>query len=99
MPTKPKPFKTFSKPKKERWSKNNDTFYHTTRWRKKRIEILKRDPLCVVCLEAGKTTLSVVVDHDKPVSQGGAIWDNSNLKGMCTPCHNSKSSNESKKHK
>ena len=58
-------------------------------WRKLRIMILARDPICVRC---GRMP-SVVVDHLKPKARGG---DDSpdNLQGLCDSCHTKKTASD-----
>ena len=56
------------------------------KWMKIRARILDRDPVCVRCLESNVTSLSVVVDHIKPLEHGGTD-DDTNLRGLCLDCH------------
>lgn len=73
------------------WSGVEDTsLYHTRRWRRLRIWILQRDPVCCIC----KLEASTVADHVLPVRLGGEFWDEDNLQGVCAPCHNAKSAKE-----
>lgn len=58
-------------------------------WRKRRKRILARDPFCKLC---GRRP-SKAVDHIKPKQEGGNDSDQ-NLRGICTPCHESKSGRE-----
>lgn len=62
-------------------------------WRKLRAVILARDPLCTVCLEAGRVTPAAMVDHVVPKVRGGDDSE-SNLRGICKPCHETKSARE-----
>jgi 5-methylcytosine-specific restriction endonuclease McrA len=55
-------------------------------WPRIRARILRRDPLCGVCA----LRLSVEVDHVVP----GDDHRDSNLQGICEPCHRSKSARE-----
>jgi 5-methylcytosine-specific restriction endonuclease McrA len=99
MPTKPnaKPgLYNLPSNNTQRWSANNDLFYHTNRWRKLRIEHFKINPLCVICNKQNRTTLAKVLDHITPVRLGGSIWDSNNHQGLCESCHNSKSALERK---
>ena len=70
----------------------SDGPYNSTAWRKLRLQLLRAQPVCVLCRRAP----SVVADHIKPVRLGGEFWDINNLQGLCTPCHNSKSAKERK---
>lgn len=71
-----------------------DAFYSTKPWRSARLAQLQREPLCVECKRAGIITGANVVDHIRPISQGGAKFDPDNLQSMCKPCHDRKSVQE-----
>ena len=66
-------------------------WYHSTTWRRLRILVLARDPICCACNRAA----SSVVDHIKPHK---GVWvlfcDLLNLQGLCPPCHDSKTALE-----
>jgi 5-methylcytosine-specific restriction protein A len=62
------------------------------RWRACRAQYIKEHPLCVNFIRC--SGLTTVVDHIKPVSQGGDFWDPKNHQPMCEPCHNSKTARE-----
>jgi len=99
MPTKPtskKPLYNLNKKQSGQWSSNNDTFYHSTRWRILRKAVLKANPLCVHCNADGLITLAKIADHIQPVRLGGETWSIDNLQGLCESCHNIKTSKESK---
>ena len=55
--------------------------------------ILRRDPLCIPCKNAGRITPSVMVDHIMPKAQGGEDSDE-NLQGICEACHAAKTAKE-----
>ena len=56
-------------------------------WQQLRKMILARDPLCVLCLPH-RLTLSVQVDHIKTIRERPDLrLDESNLRGLCAPCH------------
>ncbi len=59
-------------------------FYRSREWRQLRAETLRRQPTCAT---SGCTARSVVADHIKPRSKGGADALH-NLRGLCTTCHN-----------
>lgn len=63
----------------------NETTYGY-QWRKKRLAVLRQQPLCALCLAAGKTVAAAVVDHKVPLSDGGTN-DSSNLQPLCKRCH------------
>jgi len=62
-------------------------FYQSARWRKTRLMVLRRDPVCQVL---GCNQPSEVVDHIVPISEGGDKLDPDNLQGLCKPCHDHK---------
>ena len=83
------------KPKKfEGFKQNNYKLYNNRRWRKFAHALRKEFPLCQHCLEEGITTPSQMVDHKKPINDGGAIWDKPNLQVLCNPCHAKKTSKD-----
>lgn len=57
-------------------------------------QTLREEPWCRLCLAAGRLEPSVVADHIKPKSQGGAN-DRSNTQGLCWSCHQKKRGVES----
>ena len=59
-------------------------------WRKLRKRILERDKyLCQVCLALGIVTPATEVDHIVNKAAGGTDGE-SNLQGICDPCHQTK---------
>ena len=65
-------------------------FYDTVRWRRERLNHLKSNPLCVMCLRMGRTTQATVVDHIEPHKGNEELfWDRNNWQSLCTPCHDS----------
>ena len=62
----------------------SDPFYRSVEWRRLRAEVLRRQP---VCATPGCGRRSVAVDHVVQRSRGGADHP-SNLRALCTPCHN-----------
>lgn len=63
----------------------------TRRWRTIRANILAAQPLCSA---PGCRELATELDHIVPVSQGGAVWDEENLAGLCTAHHAAKTARE-----
>jgi 5-methylcytosine-specific restriction protein A len=55
--------------------------------------VLAEEPVCRKCLEQGRTRESKVVDHIKPLSEGGSD-ERTNKQGLCQPCHDAKSAAE-----
>jgi 5-methylcytosine-specific restriction protein A len=64
-----------------------------SKWRKLRDYVLKREPLCRICLKNGRTEPAREVDHIKPKSAGGTD-DQANLQGLCHQCHSRKTAEE-----
>jgi len=71
--------------------------YHLEVWRRTRLFILARDPLCMInrCVERyGIRMPSTIVDHKVAIIDGGAELDQDNLQGVCHACHTSKTAKE-----
>jgi 5-methylcytosine-specific restriction enzyme A len=66
----------------------HDRFYHRAALKRVRALQLQLEPLCRECRKTGKLTVASVVDHIIERSKGGADYDMSNLRSVCTPCHN-----------
>lgn len=73
--------------------------YNTTQWRRLRLIHLKDNPLCVMCKENNRVTAGKVVDHIKPVSEGGSFTDTKNLQTLCDKHHRIKSAKETNRRK
>lgn len=58
-----------------------------------RAQVIAEEPLCRLCLAKGVTSASTVVDHIKPLSEGGSD-QRENKQGLCSPCHDAKSAAE-----
>lgn len=50
-----------------------------------------RAPLCEVSFAAGLIVPATVLDHIRPIRQGGAVWSKNNLQWLCESEHNRKS--------
>lgn len=62
-------------------------------WRRLRAMVLRREPLCRRCTADGRLVGADVVDHVRPLSQGGTnAMDN--LQPLCKRCHDNKTSTE-----
>ena len=87
--------------KKEKAKSYNDTardkesakIYNSTRWRKIRKYILKRDGgICQIC---GRSEKSMIVDHIQELKDRPDLaWSYSNLTTLCRSCHNIKTAKE-----
>ena len=71
-----------------------DALYNSPRWRKYRAWFLRQHPLCAECERSGRTAIAVLVDHIRPVVEGGDFWDEANHQSLCDPCHRVKSAHE-----
>lgn len=66
-------------------------------WRRLRDYILQRDQhLCQPCKAQGRYSEATQVDHIVPQAEGGTD-DRVNLQSICTPCHEAKTLEESKR--
>ncbi|WP_413207011.1 HNH endonuclease [Rhodospirillum sp. A1_3_36] len=64
--------------------------YSSPEWRTLRSQVLKAQPLCVVC-----GSRSEIVDHIKPWKGDPALFlDHRNLQALCRPCHSRKTARE-----
>lgn len=72
----------------------NTKFYASSAWRKLRALKIKLNPICEECATYGRATPGEVIDHIKPINQGGAPLSIENLQTLCHACHNRKSGQE-----
>ena len=73
----------------------NRDIYDSSQWKKLRAIVKEEEPLCRYCLENDLAIDTEVVDHITPINMGGAPYDRANLQGLCRPCHEAKSRQES----
>jgi len=74
---------------RERKDTEEQSFYHSPRWRKLRAWKLRRDPLCEVCEAEGRTKEAKMVHHIKDIKDGGELMAVDNLASLCgLACHN-----------
>ena len=62
-------------------------------WQKRRAAVLKAEPLCRPCAQAGRATAAQHVDHIVPKAKGGTD-DMDNLQPICVACHDEKTEAE-----
>jgi 5-methylcytosine-specific restriction endonuclease McrA len=67
-------------------------FYWSTVWRRLRLLVLAREPVCRACGRDGATE----VDHIKPIRDGGQRLSFDNLQALCGPCHSRKTRRENR---
>ncbi len=65
--------------------------YSSTQWRVFRRMYLRRHPMCI---EYGCGKMATIIDHIKPVNQGGSLYEEDNLQPMCKQCHDKKTATE-----
>lgn len=59
-------------------------------WERARLRFLAKHPLCVRCLDQGRTEAATVVDHITPHKGDVRLFrDRSNWQALCTTHHNS----------
>jgi len=80
----------------KQWSNDNPHIkdYKSRRWQAVRKNHFISHPFCVICKAQNIDKMAQILDHIKPVSQGGDFWDSSNHQGLCKSHHNSKSNSE-----
>jgi len=73
----------------KRRRKETDPFYLSPEWRRYRDWWIMLHPLCVFCGRPGQ-----MVDHIKPIRDGGAKLDPENTQTSCYRCHGRKTGSE-----
>lgn len=59
---------------------------YDARWQRIRASVLLTEPLCRLCLAAGRSVPATVVDHIQPLKDGGTHHQD-NLQPLCKRCH------------
>ena len=68
---------------------------YDSRWKKYRLNFLRKNPLCIICLDKGKLIPSTRVDHTTPHKGDMKLfWDTKNHQALCESCHNRKTAKE-----
>lgn len=80
----------------KRSTTRNQDFYNSTQWRKLRDYKIKLNPLCEECLKHNALTPAKIADHKTEINDGGEKLDLDNLRSLCIPCHNTKTSKAKK---
>lgn len=76
-------------------NKNEKDVYQSRQWKATRHHHIQRNPICKECFEVdARVVPGVVVDHIKPIRQGGDPFDFGNLQTLCDHHHNIKSRKE-----
>jgi 5-methylcytosine-specific restriction endonuclease McrA len=63
-------------------------WYCTAGWRRRRAHQLRVEPLCRLCLEAGRVTPATVADHVEPHRGNFTAFRLGQLRSLCADCHN-----------
>src|SRR3546814_18817729 len=59
-----------------------------SKWQAARAGFLRSHPLCVMCVEEGRTTVATVVDHKVPHRGDQRLfWDRTNWQALCAAHH------------
>jgi len=67
------------------------TWYRTPRWRALRAVVLRDQPVCPVCLAAGRRVPTADVDHKiRHDGDPGLFWSRQNLQALCHGHHSAK---------
>jgi 5-methylcytosine-specific restriction protein A len=64
-------------------------WYSLAVWKARRAEQLRRQPLCELCMAAGKVTEATVADHDPPHRGVWELFIAGSLESLCKRCHDS----------
>lgn len=68
---------------------------YDTRWKKYRANYLRKNPLCVKCLDEGRITPATVVDHIVPHKGNKQLfWDPKNHQSLCKHHHDVKTASQ-----
>lgn len=80
------------------WAKHDTSAHRVTgrRLQRLRASLFTREPLCRICMLAGRTTLATIRDHIVPLFEGGAD-DDANTQPICAGCNRVKSAGESQR--
>jgi hypothetical protein len=62
-------------------------WYSTKRWHRRRIEQLRAEPFCSMCLKVGVYTVARVADHVEPHRGDPVKFWTGELQSLCKPHH------------
>ncbi len=70
--------------------------YRSSRWRRFRLDYLKRKPWCVMCRADGRLLHASILDHKHGHGSDwrAHFWDESGLQGLCPHHHATKTAKE-----
>lgn len=82
--------------RREKWTDGYYRLYNSRTWRKGRLMHLAHEPLCRVCMEHGRVTAGVEVDHIIPHKGDPELFrDPDNWQTLCHFHHSQKTARES----
>jgi len=65
-------------------------YLYNAKWARSAKQFLKDNPLCVYCLQVGKTTAATICDHRIPHEGDIELFnDPDNRQALCKHCHDS----------
>ena len=81
--------KTSENRKYDKYERNQESkaVYHSKRWQVVRKMYIESHPVCEDCLKHRQFTPAEEVHHIVPLADGGAPYDESNLRSLCRCCH------------
>ena len=82
----------------DRWRGSaSDRGYDAT-WRKTRNAFMAANPICRICLDAGRVRVADMVDHIVPVKIApDGLLDPDGLQSLCNACHQTKTRADEKR--
>src|SRR5947208_15700092 len=94
MPMRPPTFRNRFQPKRVEIRPASSERGYTATWRRLRHQHLSANPLCVLCLAAGRTTPATVADHRVPIAvDPSGRLDPRNIRSLCVDHHNACTAN------
>jgi len=69
-------------------------FYKGRWWRQKRLDVLRKNPLCEICFKNGKIEKATQVDHITPHKRNETLFLKGKLQSLCISCHSKKTRRE-----
>lgn len=93
MPTRPKTFNPYGRPRvshpiRTPTDKESKTFLNSTAWKRLRLAILRGEPLCRRCRKEDRLVVAVIVHHIKERSERPDLsLDPENLEPLCSHHH------------
>ena len=76
--------------------KENAKLYNSTAWKKKRIAMMSKYPLCACCLLEGRVVPTAHIDHVIPHKRLQERFLVNIFQGLCAACHTQKTTLEKK---